>query len=227
MFYAQPTTPGIVVFGFDGSYTAQKRAAMYMNSKGITGTFFTDYDRIGLAGKMTLDDLYQLKKANHMIANYPNSGAAFWLNQTLAERKDVMADSGFNLAQLGFGQGARHVSTPGSGCDQDDYNVMMGGFLDVLTGHSNGGLLPLTFYDLQHLPFVASIDDAGTEHEDAMTDAAADHGIAMFIFHQTDGQSSDITYAHFKDIVDAAKVLIDAGTLVSRNLDDIIYGNWD
>ena len=224
MFYTQPTTPGIVVFGFDGTYATQKRAAMYLNANGMPGTFFTSVGTQGSDGKMTFADLYQLKSAGHLIANYPGF-AGYWLNLTFQQKKDALVLSQNHFGELGFASGMRIVSTPGSGYNQDDMQLLLGGWFDCLTGHSSATGFPLTFYDLQHLPFNAG--PGAATHAAVMANAVTDHAIAMFIFHQCDGQASDITYDYFKGVVDAARAYIDAGTLVARTPLDIISGNWE
>jgi len=226
MFYEQPTTPGIVVFGFDGTYDTQKRAAMYLNANGMVGTFFTSKGTQEQEGKMTFADLYQLKSAGHLIASYPAHDGIYWVNKTLQQKKDALIVSQKYFGDLGFASGMRIVSTPGSGYNQDDRQLLLGGWLDCLTGHTNGTGFPLTFYDLQHLPFNAG--PGVSTHEDVIDNAVEDRGIAMFIFHQCDGQGdSDITYNYFKGVVDTARNYIDAGTLVARTPLDIISGNWE
>ena len=229
MFYSQPTTPGIVCFGFDGAYATQKRAAMYLNSKGMVGTFYVTKSIIGGGGRMIMDDLHQLKQAGHLIACYPYVDGIYWQNKTLQQKKDSLRIEGKWLADNGFGNGAKIVSTPGSGGNQaDDYALLMGSYLDVLTGYGSGRGLPSTFNNLNSLPYTVGPD--GTTHIAQLTATATDHGIVMFIFHACDypnQMADDVTYAYFKSVVDAAKVLVDAGTLIARTPSDIIYGNWN
>jgi len=226
MFYTQPTTPGIVCFGFDGSYVKQKRAAMYLNSKGMVGTFYASKPNTGNgSGYMTMADLHQLKSAGHLVAMYPNQDGINWQNKTLEQKKSCLRVNGKWLTDNGFGNGAKIVSTPGYGCNRDDYDLMMGGFLDVLTNFGYGWYYPLTFYNLSFQPY--SLGTNGTNHSAVLTAAAADHGIAVFVFHQCDDQGAgDVNYPYFKSVVDAAKVLVDEGKLVVRTPSDIINGNW-
>ena len=217
-----------VMFGFDNAFIQQLDALEYLNDAGLTGTLFFPYGVIGDDGRMTTQNIRMLESKGNLISIYGSlevTPSKYWYDMTLAEKKSAIALQADWSYRNAFGKGAKYMSTPAGGYAKDEDALVEDHFVDLITGRVNVSAVPIPtpFYtNLTHQGHAVGPAGTTANRKMAIDSLISSGGFVIFIFHQCAGQTDDITFQAFKDIVDYVKQKKELGLLEVVNADGII-----
>lgn len=221
-FYSPKNTKGFVMVRFDAQYELQKEALAYMLSKQITGSsrrlrgnvcIAPDY--VGVPGRLSLDELKEIRDAGHFVMLYTN----MWNTTPQSEKAAKLEAWQQWMIDNGFSEGAKFAAHSTSyHWTYEDRNVIKPTHLDgVLGGVENGKreeVRPL--WDVSFIPWT----DFGTITPETIAKAVSHKGCLTLGAHIVDYDE----LSNFKAAIDLIVTEINNGTLIPVTYDELYSG---
>ena len=223
LWFFPKLSTGLYCPTFDDGRDEHYEAALYLSSKGISGTFAIISGRIGDGGFLTLAQLKEMQEMGHLLVNhgwaslsYYSGGSQQYTNKQIAD--DITKGQEW-LINNGLGRGARIWVQPGgdsnwrNNCETD----FLGKYYDMV--RITNRIQPTTHWNTRIIN-TSAINSATAAT--TMCDRAVDTGaLAVICFHQTDGGS--VTWDQFKAHIDHVAGKRDSGDIKCITLADLYH----
>ncbi len=230
MFFKSPLSKGLVIVGFDGSYDSQLDAAAYLAAHGMRATFYTQYNRIGTSGRLTVEQLKRMKQMGHVLGIYPGvleGGAGNWGEQTFAQKLSVLARDCRGLFDYGVPiEGLTHMSAPTGNMRADDVELLRGGYVSSLAGLTGHSQARTNFSPIEPrlLPASANTSDGHAYRAARLANAITDKAVSFWIYHEVTGGAGNVPWEFFEDDVGSLATERDAGNIEVVTPVDLLLG---